>query len=136
MKLLMIKLIAWLNIYFFAKTIISRNYIIQISVWGYNVMVNNIIKSNYIFVENNKIEILFFNYIFGLTFQSPSSKLSLTNLYLLSKERLLWRWTLESKSEYIVRKYYSNFIMFDKNVLASSNIKWQQQDLNLQPLSS
>ena len=52
-------------------------------------MVNNIIKSNYIFVENNKIEILFFNYIFGLTFQSPSSKLSLTNLYLLSKERLL-----------------------------------------------
>ena len=99
-------------------------------------MVNNIIKSNYIFVENNKIEILFFNYIFGLTFQSPSSKLSLTNLYLLSKERLLWRWTLESKSEYIVRKYYSNFIMFDKNVLASSNVKWQQQDLNLQPLSS
>ena len=40
-------------------------------------MVNNIIKSNYIFVENNKIEILFFDNIFGLTFQSPSSKLSL-----------------------------------------------------------
>ena len=28
----------------------------------------------YIFVENNKIEILFSNYIFGLTFQSLSSK--------------------------------------------------------------
>ena len=37
--------------------------------------------SKYIFVENNKIEILFFKYIFGL-----------------------YIWTLESKSEYIVRK--------------------------------
>ena len=49
-------------------------------------MVNNIVSSKYIFVENNKIEILFSNYIFGLSFQSPSSK------------------ALKSKSEYKVRK--------------------------------
>ena len=42
--------------------------------WAYNLMVNNIVRSKWIFVENDKIEILFFNYIFGLTFQSPSSK--------------------------------------------------------------
>ena len=43
---------------------------------GFNIMlmVNNIVRSKYIFVENNKIKILFSNYIFGLTFQSPSSK--------------------------------------------------------------
>ena len=41
-------------------------------------MVNNTVRSNYIFLENNKIEILFSNYIFRLT--------------------------LESKSKYIVRK--------------------------------
>ena len=35
---------------------------------AYNLMVNNIVRSNYIFVENNKIEILFSNYIFGPTF--------------------------------------------------------------------
>ena len=29
-------------------------------------MVNNIVRSKYIFVESNKIEILFSNYIFGL----------------------------------------------------------------------
>ena len=34
--------------------------------------INNIVRSKYIFVENDKIEILFSNYIFGLTFQSPS----------------------------------------------------------------
>ena len=51
-------------------------------------MVNNIVRTKYIFVENKKIEILFSNYLFGLTFQS----------------HLLRRWTLESKSEYIVRK--------------------------------
>ena len=38
--------------------------------WAYNLMVNNIVRSKYIFEENNKIEILFSNYIFGLTFQS------------------------------------------------------------------
>ena len=38
--------------------------------WAYNLMVNNIVRSKYIFVENNKIEILFSNYIFGLTFES------------------------------------------------------------------
>ena len=37
-------------------------------------MVNNIVRSKYIFVENNKIEILFSNYMFGLSFQSPSPK--------------------------------------------------------------
>ena len=42
--------------------------------WAYNLMVNNIVRSKWIFVENDKIEILFFNYIFGLTFQKPSSK--------------------------------------------------------------
>ena len=47
---------------------------LKISMWAYNLMVNNIVRSNYIFVENNKIEILFSNYTFGLTFQSPSSK--------------------------------------------------------------
>ena len=36
-------------------------------------LVNNIIRSKYIFVEKIKIEILFSNYIFGCTFQSPSS---------------------------------------------------------------
>ena len=38
-------------------------------------MVNNIIRSKYIFVEKNKIEILFSNYIFALTFQIPSLEL-------------------------------------------------------------
>ena len=38
--------------------------------WAYNLMVNNIVRSKYIFVENNKIEILFSSHIFGLTFQS------------------------------------------------------------------
>ena len=37
-------------------------------------MANNIDRSTYIFVENNKIEILFSKYIFGLTFQGLSSK--------------------------------------------------------------
>ena len=36
-------------------------------------IVNNIVRSKYIFVENNKIEILLSNYIFALAFQSPSS---------------------------------------------------------------
>ena len=42
--------------------------------WTYKLMVNNIVRSKYIFVENNKIEKLFSKYIFGLTFQSLSSK--------------------------------------------------------------
>ena len=37
-------------------------------------MVNTIVRSKYIFVENNNIEILFSNYIFRLTCQSPFSK--------------------------------------------------------------
>ena len=40
--------------------------------WTYNLMVSNIVRSKYIIVEDNKTEILFSNYIFGLTFQSPS----------------------------------------------------------------
>ena len=39
--------------------------------WAYNLIVNNIVRSKYIFVENDKIEMLFSNYILGLTFQSP-----------------------------------------------------------------
>ena len=46
--------------------------------WAYNLIVNNIVRSKYIFVENNKIEILFSNYIFGLTFQYASCKDLLT----------------------------------------------------------
>ena len=42
--------------------------------WAYNLIVNNIVRSKYIFVENDKIEMLFSNYILGLTFQSPSLK--------------------------------------------------------------
>ena len=53
-------------------------------------LVNNIIRSKYIVVENNKIEISFSNCISGITFQSPYF----------------------SKSEYIVRKQYFNFISF------------------------
>ena len=41
--------------------------------WVYNLMVDNIVRSKYIFVEKNKFE-TFSNYIFGLTFQSSSSK--------------------------------------------------------------
>ena len=52
----------------------GRDIILKISMWTYNLMVNNIIRSKCIFVENNNIEILFSNYIFGLTFQIPSSK--------------------------------------------------------------
>ena len=37
-------------------------------------MVNNIVRSKYAFAENNKIEISFSKYTFGLNFQSPSSK--------------------------------------------------------------
>ena len=67
--------------------------------WTYNLIVNNIVRSKYIFLENNKIEILFSNYIFGLTFQS--------------------------KSEYIITKEYFNFIIFRKNVLASNKIVYR-----------
>ena len=45
--------------------------------WAYNLMVNNIVINKYIFEENNEIEILFSNFIFELTFQSPFSKYSL-----------------------------------------------------------
>ena len=45
---------------------------LKISMWAYNLMVNNIIRNKCIFVENDKIEISFSNYIFGLTFQSPN----------------------------------------------------------------
>ena len=42
--------------------------------WAYNLVVNNTVTCKYIFVENNKTEMLLSNYISGLTFQSPSSK--------------------------------------------------------------
>ena len=35
---------------------------------------NNIVRSKYIFIKNDKIEIIFTNYMFRLTFQGPSSK--------------------------------------------------------------
>ena len=61
----------------------SHTKILKISMWAYNLMVNNIVRKKFIFLENNQIEILFSNYIFGLTIQG---------------------WTLGSKSQYIVRK--------------------------------
>ena len=42
---------------------------------AYSLMVNNVVRSKYIFVENNKIEILFSHHLFGLTLQSPQSNL-------------------------------------------------------------
>ena len=67
----------------------------KLLMWKLNIaLVNNIVRSKYILVENNKIEILFSNYIFGLTFQSSSSK----------KPGIFGIKSLESKSEYIVRK--------------------------------
>ena len=45
----------------------SIRFILKMSIWPYNLLVNNI-RSKYIFMENNKIEILFSNYIFdGVT---------------------------------------------------------------------
>ena len=41
---------------------------------GHILLINNTIRSKYTFVENSKIEMLFSNHTFGLTFQSPSSK--------------------------------------------------------------
>ena len=41
---------------------------------GHILLINNTIRSKYTFVENNKIEMLFSNHTFRLTFQSPSSK--------------------------------------------------------------
>ena len=43
-----------------------KGYPTKISIWAYDLMVSNIVRSKYIFVEKNKIQILFFNYIFGL----------------------------------------------------------------------
>ena len=57
--------------------------------------------------ENNKIEILFASYIFGLTFQTFRKSISYFPNFPASK--------------YIVGKYFSFFI-FHKNVLASNNI--------------
>ena len=65
---------------------------------GHILLINNTIRSKYTFVENSKIEMLFSNHTFGLTFQSPSSK-----------------------SKYIenIEKYF-NFLILHKNVLASN----------------
>ena len=82
---------AFFNVYSYIRKIQQRLYFIsvyrilnklsehlcffkKISMWAYKLMVNNIVRSKYIFVENNKIEKLFSKYIFGLTFQSSSSK--------------------------------------------------------------
>ena len=53
-------------------------------------MINNIVRSKYIFVGNKKTEI-FSNYIFG-----PRKVRKVRNE--------LSKWTLESKSEYVARK--------------------------------
>ena len=42
--------------------------------WAYNLMANNIVRSKYFFVENDKIEILFSNYIFGLNLKMVFGK--------------------------------------------------------------
>ena len=34
----------------------NHPYISKISMWAYNLIVNNIVRSKHIFVENNKIE--------------------------------------------------------------------------------
>ena len=47
----------------------KNTFYLKTSMWAYSLMVNNIVRSKYIFVENNKIEILFSNHIFVLTFQ-------------------------------------------------------------------
>ena len=39
----------------------SYKLFLKISMWAYNLMVNNIVRSKYIFVENNKLEKLFSN---------------------------------------------------------------------------
>ena len=70
--------------------------VLKISLWAYNLIVNTFIRSKHIFLENNKIETLFSNYIFGVTFQ---------------------RWTLESKSECIIRKQQFNFFISIKTYL-------------------
>ena len=41
--------------------VVLHFFILKISMWAYNSMVNNIVGSKYIFVENNKIETLFSN---------------------------------------------------------------------------
>ena len=70
--------------------------------------VNNNLEIISVCSENNKIEILFASYIFGLTFQSPFRK-SISDFPNFPA------------SKYIVGKYFSFFI-FHKNVLASNNI--------------
>ena len=52
---------------------------------------------------------IIFNYIFGLTFQRNMD--------------FVWKWTLESKSEYIVE---NNIILFSKNVFASADNIYNQ----------
>ena len=39
-----------------------------ISMWAYNLVVKNIVRSKYIFVENNKVEILLLYYIIYINF--------------------------------------------------------------------
>ena len=42
--------------------------------WAYDLKVNNIVRSKYIFVEDNKIEISLSNYIFRLTLKMDFGK--------------------------------------------------------------
>ena len=56
--------------------VLSNNFICEIESTNVieHLRINNIVRSKCIFVESNKIQILFADYIFGLTFQSPSSR--------------------------------------------------------------
>ena len=58
-------------------------------------MVNNVVRNKHSFVENNKIGILFTNYVFGLTFQSPSS-----NFVLQTKNTFFTKHTRATSGKY------------------------------------
>ena len=89
------KKIAFFNVYSYIRKIQQRLYFIsvyrilnklsehlcffkKISMWAYKLMVNNIVRSKYIFVENNKLKNYFLNIYLDLL-----SKVHLqSNLYL------------------------------------------------------
>ena len=65
-------------------------------------MVNNIFRSNYIFVEINKLEILFSNHIFGLTFKAN---------IVISLENIISILLFFHKKIYFVHHYVRSHIM-------------------------
>ena len=81
-------------------------------------LVNNIVRSKYIFVENNKIEILFSNYIFGLTyffsfvmtfFRGTFKWIVICNIINLS----LFFWII---SDLVIRKFTLTFYFLRKKL--------------------